>query len=113
MAAHFCIGNPCWICYPQLNPLANQTLQPTKPAFGETPSFTILRRCKCIKSLHKRTYKGLAFKNKHTYFLVEDDGKFYWLLDDQGHSFSFIKNVIDEENNVYYKFEDYFKIIED
>lgn len=24
--AHYCIGNPCWICYPQLTPQNNQNV---------------------------------------------------------------------------------------
>lgn len=72
--------------------------------------FTILERCKCIQTLHKRTYKGSAFKKNHTYFLVEEDNQFYCVLDEQGHIFNFSKS---SEKTIYYIFNEFFKILKD
>lgn len=48
------------------------------------------RKIECKKSLYKSTYEGDAFTKGKTYILTIED-KYYWLVDNEGHEFSFTK----------------------
>lgn len=64
------------------------------------------KKVKCIKSLHKSTYKGCAFNRRKTYDVVSDEKETVFVLDNKGREFNFTK----VDGNTQYKFKDYFKI---
>lgn len=37
----------------------------------------------------KSTYNGHAFKKGHTYFLIEQDSRYVYVVDEMGHAFNF------------------------
>jgi hypothetical protein len=67
---------------------------------------------RCIKSLHKSTYKGLAFKNGKSYEVVTEDAhrplpsEYTWLKDEHGNAFTFAKTP---EPTLYFV-EEYFQV---
>ena len=65
---------------------------------------------RCIKSLHKSTYKHAAFKKGHTYVVAQSPFKstsLKFVIDETGHPFNF-KTKSDETPITQYLFSDYF-----
>ena len=46
---------------------------------------------KCVKSLHKQTYRKNAFTKDRTYVLDYEDKEFYFIIDEELNSFSVSK----------------------
>lgn len=66
-------------------------------------SYEVLR---CIKTLHKSTYKHAAFKKGHTYVVSPvKSSTFKFVIDETGHPFSF---AIGSDNKTMYIISDYF-----
>lgn len=60
---------------------------------------------RCIKSLRKSTYKGLAFKAGRDYEVVTTDSDFIYIIDEMGHKFNFSGMRVP----IYYCVTDYFR----
>lgn len=67
---------------------------------------------RCIKSLHKSTYKRLAFKKGKSYEVITEDAQgplpsqYTWLKDECGNAFTFAKTP---EPTLYFV-EEYFRV---
>lgn len=61
---------------------------------------------KCIKSLYRSTYKGYAFTKNKTYYCIEEDNDFFYMLDNRGDKgFNFSKTP----KLGFYNMDEYFK----